>query len=117
MALFKYVDDKDIFQKFYTRSLAKRLISGSSVSNDLEMVIISQLKSACGYEYTSKLQRMFTDISISAGLVIEYKEYMRDNSDNTGAEFNVQVLTAGSWPLSGNSQLCTLPPEVCSILT
>ena len=44
VVLFKYIDDKDIFQKFYSRSLAKRLIQSSSISNDAEMTLISRLK-------------------------------------------------------------------------
>jgi Cullin family len=42
--LFKYIDDKDVFQKFYSRFLAKRLIHTSSVSEDLEMLAMENLK-------------------------------------------------------------------------
>jgi len=42
--LFKYVDDKDVFQKFYSRMLAKRLIYDNSVSDDAESNMISRLK-------------------------------------------------------------------------
>jgi len=38
------VDDKDIFQKFYSRLLAKRLIFDLSVSEDAEANMISRLK-------------------------------------------------------------------------
>jgi cullin 1 len=68
MTIFKFLEDKDVFQKFYTKSLAKRLINGMSASDDVEASMISKLKEACGYEYTKKLQRMFTDMSISKDL-------------------------------------------------
>lgn len=42
--------------------LAKRLIHSQSVSMDAEESMINKLKQACGYEFTSKLHRMFTDI-------------------------------------------------------
>lgn len=42
--------------------LAKRLIHSLSVSMDAEEAMINKLKQACGYEFTSKLHRMFTDI-------------------------------------------------------
>nr|KAJ3422337.1 Cullin-2 [Polyrhizophydium stewartii] len=44
IALFKYIDDKDVFQKFYSRALAKRLIHGLSISSDAELGMISRLK-------------------------------------------------------------------------
>lgn len=44
ITLFKYVDDKDVFQKFYSRMLAKRLIYGTSASEELEAEMINRLK-------------------------------------------------------------------------
>lgn len=60
MILFKYIEDKDVFQSFYTTKLSKRLIHGVSASDEAEASMISKLKEACGFEYTNKLQRMFT---------------------------------------------------------
>ena len=44
MTLFKYVEDKDVFQKFYSKMLARRLIFEISVSDDGEASVISKLK-------------------------------------------------------------------------
>ncbi|OZJ02666.1 hypothetical protein BZG36_04779 [Bifiguratus adelaidae] len=44
--LFKYVDDKDVFQKFYSRMLAKRLIYGTSISEEAEAGMIARLKAS-----------------------------------------------------------------------
>ena len=60
MVLFKYIDDKDVFQAFYTTKLCKRLIRNFSASDEAEASMISKLKDTCGFEYTDKLQRMFT---------------------------------------------------------
>lgn len=60
MVLFKYIEDKDVFQQFYTTRLSKRLIYAVSASDEAEASMISKLKEACGFEYTQKLQRMFT---------------------------------------------------------
>jgi cullin 1 len=73
MTVFKFLEDKDVFQKFYTKHLAKRLVNGTSASDDAEASMISKLKEACGYEYTNKLQRMFTDMSISKDLNTGFK--------------------------------------------
>eukprot|EP00003_Mantamonas_plastica_P005009 TRINITY_DN1401_c0_g1_i3.p1 TRINITY_DN1401_c0_g1~~TRINITY_DN1401_c0_g1_i3.p1 ORF type:complete len:287 (+),score=82.53 TRINITY_DN1401_c0_g1_i3:296-1156(+) len=50
-----------------------------------------------GYEYTSKLQRMFTDVSISTDL---NEAFQSSNSQDMGADFHALVLTTGSWPFS-----------------
>lgn len=60
MILFKYLEDKDVFQQFYSTKLSKRLIHSVSASDEAEASMISKLKEACGFEYTNKLQRMFT---------------------------------------------------------
>lgn len=60
MEIFKFIDDKDVFQKFYQKKLSTRLVQGTSASDDSESSMISKLKEICGFEYTSKLQKMFT---------------------------------------------------------
>ena len=37
MVIFRYIDDKDVFQKFYSKMLAKRLVQGNSSSDDAEV--------------------------------------------------------------------------------
>ena len=44
MVVFKYIEDKDVFQKFYSRMLAKRLVYQNSASDDAEASMISKLK-------------------------------------------------------------------------
>lgn len=45
--IFRYIDDKDVFQKFYSKMLAKRLVQGNSSSDDAEvrMYILSMVMS------------------------------------------------------------------------
>lgn len=83
MVLFKYLEDKDVFQTFYTTKLSKRLIHGVSASDESEASMISKLKEACGFEYTNKLQRMFTGMSFHFQLTIQ--------SINFGKLCNVQI--------------------------
>ena len=44
MVVFKYIEDKDLFQKFYAKMLAKRLVHQNSASDDAEASMISKLK-------------------------------------------------------------------------
>ncbi|KAL6068140.1 Cullin 1 [Balamuthia mandrillaris] len=118
MTVFKYIEDKDVFQTFYSKNLAKRLIHGASASEDLEGTMIGKLKSACGYEYTSKLQRMFTDMSVSRDLLERFKNHLEESGQDVGVDFNVLVLATGSWPLQPPSTNFTIPKdlEVCEQL-
>ena len=47
MVVFKYIEDKDVFQKFYSKMLAKRLVQHMSTSDDAEASMISKLKVTC----------------------------------------------------------------------
>ncbi|KRY40897.1 Cullin-1 [Trichinella spiralis] len=101
MVVFKFIEDKDIFQKFYIRLFAKRLVNQLSASEDTEASMISKLKEACGFEYTSKLQRMFTDIAVSKSITDRFHEY-EAKCKIEGVQTNVMVLSSGAWPFQAS---------------
>jgi len=90
--IFKYIDDKDIFQKFYSRNLARRLIYQMSHSMDSEEGMINRLKAACGYEFTNKLHRMFTDVNLSQDLGQKFNTHLTTHEITLGINFNMMVL-------------------------
>lgn len=51
MIVFKYIEDKDVFQKFYANMLAKRLVQHNSASDDAEASMISKLKVSLYIDY------------------------------------------------------------------
>ncbi|KAL8697053.1 MAG: hypothetical protein Q9201_007332 [Fulgogasparrea decipioides] len=116
MTIFKYIEDKDVFQKFYSRMLAKRLVHFSSASEDAETSMISKLKEACGYEYTNKLQRMFQDIQISKDLNSHYKDWqskaLDDDDLRKAVDPHYQILGTGFWPLVPPNTTFSAPPEI-----
>eukprot|EP01132_Coremiostelium_polycephalum_P011565 gene11565-14165_t len=113
IVLFKYVDDKDVFQKFYSKMLSRRLINGTSVSDDIERFMITGLKQACGFEYTSKFQRMFTDITLSTETNEDFKSYLTKNNISIGKiDFSILVLTSGSWSLHSQTSSFIVPQEL-----
>ncbi|TKS87374.1 Cullin-1 [Collichthys lucidus] len=112
MVVFKYIEDKDVFQKFYAKMLAKRLVHQNSASDDAEASMISKLKQACGFEYTSKLQRMFQDIGlVYLRSAFNSRPTSRNKQVLVTVDFSIQVLSSGSWPFQ---QSCTfaLPSEL-----
>lgn len=115
MTVFKYIEDKDVFQKFYSRMLARRLIHTSSSSDDAETSMISKLKEQCGYEYTNKLQRMFQDIQISKDLNTGFKEFesrLVEEGSEKPVDATYSILGTGFWPLNAPQTDFNPPAEI-----
>ena len=71
MVLFKYIEDKDVFQKFYSKMLSKRLVYQNSASDDAEAGMISKLKVLSLFLLTSLL--VYTlPLSLSLSLSLSY---------------------------------------------
>ncbi|CAM6082064.1 unnamed protein product [Calypogeia fissa] len=99
LVLFRFIQGKDVFEAFYKKDLAKRLLLGKSASIDAEKSMISKLKTECGSQFTNKLEGMFKDIELSR----EINESFRQSAQArlklpSGIEMNVHVLTTGYWP-------------------
>jgi cullin 1 len=130
MVIFKYLEEKDVFQTFYSTKLSKRLIHGVSASDEAEASMISKLKEACGFEYTNKLQRMFTggflspfshgarlltgvaDMSLSKDLTDSFKERMEQNHTDMDITFSVMVLGTNFWPLNPPKDGFIIPTDI-----
>ena len=50
ITIFKYLDDKDVYQKYYSRMLARRLINAQSQSMDAEEGMINRLMDNYGVQ-------------------------------------------------------------------
>ncbi len=118
--IFQFLQDKDVFENYYRNHLSKRLLSGRSVGNDAEKAMISKLKAECGYQFTSRLEGMFTDMRISRDAVENYRAAMlQRKKTKTGGllknadefQLHASVLTQGYWPTSC-VDMCTLPEPV-----
>lgn len=73
MLLFTFLDNQDVFNKFYTNFLAMRLLKRSSASEEIESAMITKLKDRCGTEYTTKLGKMTAGESLTyQWIVLEY---------------------------------------------
>jgi hypothetical protein len=47
MTIFRYVEDKDVFQRFYSKMLAKRLVQANSASDDAEVNYKTRMQCTC----------------------------------------------------------------------
>lgn len=104
ITIFRFISDKDIFENLYKEHLAKRLLQSRSLSDDAERLMITKLKTECGYQFTAKLEGMFNDMKLS-------KESISQYSRSAGVELEVRVLTTSFWPHQQVPPV-TLPEEL-----
>ena len=62
-----------MFEAFYKKDLAKRLLMGRSASSDAEKMMISKLKAECGAAFTNKLEGMFKDVDLSKDALTSFR--------------------------------------------
>lgn len=100
MVLFRFIHGKDVFEAFYKKDLAKRLLVGKSASVDAEKSMLSKLKQECGGGFTSKLEGMFKDMELSKDINVAFKQYMSNLKHHPASniDLTVSILTMGYWP-------------------
>ncbi|PIA15499.1 Cullin-domain-containing protein [Coemansia reversa NRRL 1564] len=109
ICVFRYLKDQDIFQEAYWRFLARRLVNEQSVSSHGEETMISKLKEVSGVDFTSRLTRMFTDITMSREMVEQFNE---PGKAQLPFDFDMKVLNTGSWPFKVPDTKLKLPSEL-----
>lgn len=95
-----------MFEAFYKKDLAKRLLMDKSASVDSEKSMLSKLKAECGAGFTSKLEGMFKDMELSRDINVAFRQYMDNVKDNAAADhqaiyridLTVSVLSMAYWP-------------------
>lgn len=129
IAIFRYLQDKDVFENFYKQYLSKRLLGGKSMSEDSERSMIAKLKSECGYHFTSKLEGMFTDMHMSKETMEQFRVAQSDtlaaydsfassssSSSNGGGALSLEATTGSSSSSSSSSSSLSaaVAPEATS---
>eukprot|EP00262_Sarcandra_glabra_P018752 TRINITY_DN6853_c0_g1_i2.p1 TRINITY_DN6853_c0_g1~~TRINITY_DN6853_c0_g1_i2.p1 ORF type:complete len:473 (+),score=78.91 TRINITY_DN6853_c0_g1_i2:173-1420(+) len=114
--ILAYIYDKDIFAKFYWKKLAHRLLFDRSGNEDLERRILTKFKQECSAQFTSKMEGMVTDMTLSRENQLVFQSYLKDNQDQYPImDMSVTVLTPGLWP-SDKSSYLNLPSEMVSCI-
>lgn len=111
MVLFRFIHGKDVFEAFYKKDLAKRLLVGKSASVDAEKSMLSKLKQECGGGFTSKLEGMFKDMELSKDIVLAFKQHQQYLDSCCGIDLTVSILTMGYWPTYAPCEVL-LPSEM-----
>ncbi|GAB6021134.1 Cullin-4B [Chamberlinius hualienensis] len=114
MVLFRFIHGKDVFEAFYKKDLAKRLLVGKSASVDAEKSMLSKLKQECGAAFTSKLEGMFKDMELSKDIMLAFKQHIQNLNvaEQAGSiDLAVNILTMGYWPTYPHVEV-HMPPEM-----
>ena len=53
--------------------------------------MLQKLKTECGYQFTCKLEGMFTDMKTSADTMAAFRKYVADNNIALRTDISVQV--------------------------
>lgn len=76
ITIFRFISEKDVFERYYKGHLAKRLLHSRSVSDDAEHNMLTKLKIESGVQFTQKMEGMFNDIKISADTTKAYLDHV-----------------------------------------
>ena len=141
ISVFRFLHEKDVFERYYKQHLAKRLLQGRSVSDDAERGMMAKLKIECGHGYVQKLQGMLNDMKVSEDTMNEFAKSLRNSNRVSVAsspprpasplhlslgesltrsasmqpmpvDLSVTVLTSTYWPISAQASPCTMSAEL-----
>ncbi|UJR09956.1 hypothetical protein I4U23_014180 [Adineta vaga] len=114
LILFRFIHGKDVFEAFYKKDLAKRLLVGKSASVDAEKSMLLKLKQECGNVFTSKLEGMFKDMELSKDIMTAFEQHVNARDIPGNINMYVSVLTMGFWP-TYQPVSAILPAEFCRL--
>jgi cullin-4 len=114
LELFRFIEGKDVFEAFYKKDLARRLLMARSASQDAERNMLAKLKIECGFAFTHNLEQMFKDQEIARDEMVAYKQSL-SNTSKTTMDLQVSVLSAAAWPTYPDVTV-KLPSEVAKHL-
>ncbi|KAI9716636.1 MAG: hypothetical protein M1828_007614 [Chrysothrix sp. TS-e1954] len=109
--LFRFVHGKAVFEAFYKKDLARRLLMGRSASNDAERSMLARLKTECGSGFTQNLEQMFKDQELAREEMSSYKTRMEQQERKLDVDINVNILSASAWPTYPDIP-CMIPAEI-----
>ncbi|KAK5698970.1 hypothetical protein LTR97_006619 [Elasticomyces elasticus] len=99
--LFRFVHGKAVFEAFYKKDLARRLLMARSASADAERSMLARLKTECGSGFTQNLEQMFKDIELAREEMLSYRQRLEDRigfEKGKNVDLSVNILSAAAWP-------------------
>uniref|UniRef100_A0A8C9W1R9 Cullin 4B n=1 Tax=Scleropages formosus TaxID=113540 RepID=A0A8C9W1R9_SCLFO len=112
MIIFRFIYGKDVFEAFYKKDLAKRLLVGKSASVDAEKSMLSKLKHELHKLKTHHYFKALTMIDAIKKCFPFFVLFQHMQCQNIpgNIELTVNILTMGYWPTYVPMEV-HLPPE------
>ncbi|EXJ76725.1 uncharacterized protein A1O5_01233 [Cladophialophora psammophila CBS 110553] len=116
--LFRFVHGKAVFEAFYKKDLARRLLLGRSASFDAERNMLTRLKNECGAAFTHNLESMFKDMDLAREEMMSYNHLLDDRGGRAPGlpDLHVNVLSAAAWPTYPDVAV-NIPPHIAKVLS
>lgn len=112
LELFRFIQGKDVFEAFYKKDLARRLLMDRSASQDAERNMLSKIKSECGSSFTHNLEQMFKDMELAKDEMANYRAWQEGSGrDKGGVDLTVSILSQAAWPTYPDVKML-VPPDV-----
>ncbi|EXJ55796.1 hypothetical protein A1O7_08726 [Cladophialophora yegresii CBS 114405] len=115
--LFRFVHGKAVFEAFYKKDLARRLLMGRSASFDAERNMLTRLKNECGAAFTHNLESMFKDMDLAREEMMSYNQLLDDRGGKEPGlpDLHVNVLSASAWPTYPDVAI-NIPPHITKVM-
>lgn len=114
--LFRFVHGKAVFEAFYKKDLARRLLMGRSASFDAERNMLTRLKNECGASFTHNLESMFKDMNLAREDMMSYSQLLDDRGIKSIPDLSVNVLSAAAWPTYPDVTV-NIPPAISKVMS
>ena len=97
--LLQYLANKDMFETYYKKHMARRLLLKKS-SRDMERQVLSKMKIKIGNHFTQKMESLIRDMENAETLNTQYKDYVGKlgDPDPHRIELEASILTTTVWP-------------------
>lgn len=86
-----------VFEAFYKKDLARRLLMARSASADAESSMLTRLKTECGAHFTHNLEQMFKDMELARDEMVSYKSPLAEQGITPEIDLSVNVLSSAAW--------------------
>jgi hypothetical protein len=97
--IFKFINNKDLFEENYRKYLLKRLLRNSSMMRENEYIFYEIMKDENGFNYVKKIEKMINDIFYSQNINMDFrKKNLCNNSGENKPDFYIKILSQDSWP-------------------
>lgn len=124
IVLLRYLSDRDMFERYYQKHLARRLLHNKSEMH-IEKELVRRMRAELGNHFTAKFEGMFKDMELSKDLADNYRDHIRNlgDADAKTIDLGIHVLTTNNWPpevmgrgavqeKDGGRVDCAFPPEI-----